>query len=394
MKAHQERMIKKEDTLVLTLDLGAACTERIMKRNKTTSVRTSNIAIFLLMSLAMIALAPTANNPSGSSSPSQSSPESILRRTTVDGNNKATASTKPPQKSIQKERKPLGTPPPYSPFHLPIAGELNAPMAAALIHQLPHDATIVTWNTKEPINVDANKLWSMFARKSWTRRPDGMKGCFSEANFWENLKDTDKCDRNWYRGGFAVGHEFNKKDWRADYNGNQINPALLGFEEDLQPFNCREIESKTGKPANCEEQGLIESAFEAGNNLLRLDARFGWNMCRNLEWVTCAIRGSLPNQGTGKIRFATTTKLDVLNFLFRDGGCDGDCESGYSVADVFFAEVTFISYLCKNREELFGLEIGDEFDCDFDMEALDRLAEAASQSTGGRGSPDFWTRPE
>mmetsp|Transcript_27979 Transcript_27979/g.46353 ORF Transcript_27979/g.46353 Transcript_27979/m.46353 type:complete len:384 (+) Transcript_27979:168-1319(+) len=372
---------------VIILKVGGACTERIMK-SKTTGIRSGNLAVFLLMSISIICLAPNSNNMIGNFS---SSPE-------LSGALRRTAKGKPSTGADLNQRDPLGTdplgnPPPYSPFYLPVSGPLNPEMASALIHEIPHEKNLV--NTENnPLAVDAQKLWSMFALQGWTRRGEGTEGCFATEKFWENLLEKETCDRNWYRGGYPDGMEENNKEWRADYYGNQNNPGVVGYEEDLGPFNCKEIKKKKGEAFMCDEIDFIDSAHQAGHNMLRLDSRFGWNMCRNLEWVICAIRGLLPNQGDGKIRFATTPKIDVQSFLFRDGGCDQhDCALHYSVNDVFFVEVALISYLCKNREEVFGLEVGDEFDCDFDTEALERLVAAGNQSSGGLGSPDFWQRP-
>jgi len=45
----------------------------------------------------------------------------------------------------------------------------------------------------------------------------------------------------------------------------------------------------------------------ANQNVLRVtstayDRR--WNMCLNLQWLTCALRGRLPGQGNATLRFA------------------------------------------------------------------------------------------
>ena len=39
-------------------------------------------------------------------------------------------------------------------------------------------------------------------------------------------------------------------------------------------------------------------------------------------------------------------------------------------AHVFFWEVCFFSHVCKNKEELFRVEVGESFHCDFDAAAL------------------------
>ena len=49
--------------------------------------------------------------------------------------------------------------------------------------------------------------------------------------------------------------------------------------------------------------------------------------------------------------------------------CVGDCSTNYAISDVYFAEVCVTSHVCKNKEELFSLETGMLFECDFDEAA-------------------------
>ena len=46
--------------------------------------------------------------------------------------------------------------------------------------------------------------------------------------------------------------------------------------------------------------------------------------------------------------------------------CVGDCETHYSVTDVYFAEVCVLSFVCRNRDKLFRLGVGELFECDLD----------------------------
>ena len=41
----------------------------------------------------------------------------------------------------------------------------------------------------------------------------------------------------------------------------------------------------------------------------------------------------------------------------------------YAISDVYFIEVCVISHVCRNRAELFKLEVGQLFECDFDDRA-------------------------
>ena len=42
----------------------------------------------------------------------------------------------------------------------------------------------------------------------------------------------------------------------------------------------------------------------------------------------------------------------------------------YAIPDVYFAEVCVISHACRNRRELFRLDVGTLFECDFDERAF------------------------
>ena len=98
-------------------------------------------------------------------------------------------------------------------------------------------------------------------------------------------------------------------------------------------------------------------------------SRAGWNMCRNLQWVSCAVQGRLPGQGSAGIRFAKPPKdLDTREF-------DNPSLAGswwtephwqhYAVSDVFFGEVCILSTICKNSWQLFTVRRGERFDCDY-----------------------------
>merc|ERR1719238_1552751 len=60
-------------------------------------------------------------------------------------------------------------------------------------------------------------------------------------------------------------------------------------------------------------QELARRCVEANLNILRImfscaecqGSRAGWNMCRNFQWVLCAVQGRLPGQGKATaLRFA------------------------------------------------------------------------------------------
>eukprot|EP00966_Prymnesium_polylepis_P314007 7256242-Prymnesium_polylepis.1 len=48
----------------------------------------------------------------------------------------------------------------------------------------------------------------------------------------------------------------------------------------------------------------------------------------------------------------------------------------YAVSDVFFGEVCVLSLICRNAEQLFSVERGDRFVCDFNEAGFGELANA------------------
>ena len=101
----------------------------------------------------------------------------------------------------------------------------------------------------------------------------------------------------------------------------------------------------------------------ANVNILSLYGnRVPYNICRNLEWQTCAAKGMLPGQGTPAIRFATApSSLDPAGATGKPlGQCKGWVPStpptggvyGFATDDIFFLEVCLFNELCYNGHEL------------------------------------------
>ena len=98
-------------------------------------------------------------------------------------------------------------------------------------------------------------------------------------------------------------------------------------------------------------------------------------------WQVCAARGLLPGQGGVGMRFSSRPgDLEVYGQKplgqcrgWRPQLVQGDCNDGYATDAIFFLEVCLFSHLCKNTHELFSLNVGDFFVCDFDFSAFDEL---------------------
>ena len=129
------------------------------------------------------------------------------------------------------------------------------------------------------------------------------------------------------------------------------------------------------------QEDLISACRSANLNLLRIG---NWNMCRNIEWMFCAISGSLAPgahgslNGGGEIIFSLAPKeLDVVPFCrgtyFRAMG------GTYAENDIYYLEVCVLSAICSNRNELFQANRGSLFRCRFDKAGYAKLQQQLLQ---------------
>jgi len=138
-------------------------------------------------------------------------------------------------------------------------------------------------------------------------------------------------------------------------------PALLGFDWDIKGF-CHN---------NCDNANVnILAIF--GNNVK-------YNTCRNFEWQMCAVRGLLNWQKSREIMFARAPKTVSMDGVPPFGHCSGytnaPCNDweGFANDDIFYLEVCLYSQVCSNSDELFRLEVGDKFVCEFSEEGFELL---------------------
>ena len=147
-------------------------------------------------------------------------------------------------------------------------------------------------------------------------------------------------------------------------------------------------------------QGHAQSCVGANVNILSLygDA-IPYNICRNVEWQVCAAKGALPGQG-GKptIRFAYRPgALDAVKSEHPLGSCTGyhpkGCyENGYASSDIFYMESCVYSLMCKNRDALWHVEQGQDWQCDMDWGGYQKLRDALlhrgwAAPKGAKGAP-------
>jgi len=137
-------------------------------------------------------------------------------------------------------------------------------------------------------------------------------------------------------------------------------------------------------PASCvARRDTAQPPAQPFRNILSLYGnRVPYNICRNLEWQVCAAQGRIPGQGGTAIIFAKAPKtLDYSPQSERLGMCTGWSARGYSLCkkdgyatdSIFFLEVCLFNRICRNGRELFAVEPGDVFTCDFDPQRFREL---------------------
>ena len=305
----------------------------------------------------------------------QSSPCPPLRLPPPPSSRPAPPPPPPPPPSPPPSPSPSPSPTPPAPHPEPAGAwyELRSAQCAAMLHDPTHKF---------------HKLWGKIA---WLNREEGDEACWSyDDDFFENALKPEQCDVNWLEGAF--GGEFDRPPFTADAD------AVLGFDGMIWDY-CSEVHPQGGWGTDDFNRELARRCVEANLNILRImfscneceGSRAGWNMCRNLQWVACAVQGRLPGQGTSNLRFAKEPKkldtrwLDNPDLVTGPPGDKWWFEphwNHYAVSDIFFGEVCVLSAICRNSWQLFSVERGEQFVCDFDIEGFRALA--ASLKSRGR----------
>jgi len=229
----------------------------------------------------------------------------------------------------------------------------------------------------------SHKFHKLWGRIAWLNREVGDEACWSyDVNFFENIMQPEQCNVNWLEGALGGEHDRPPFSMSAD--------AVLGFDGMIFDY-CSEAHPQNEWMNQDFNQELARRCVEANLNILRImfscteckGARAGWNMCRNLQWVACAVQGRLPGQSSNAVRFAKPPKELDTRWLDNPDlvtGPPGDRwwfephYNHYAVSDIFFGEVCVLSTICHNSWKLFTVERGEQFMCDFDVDGFRRLA--------------------
>ena len=174
------------------------------------------------------------------------------------------------------------------------------------------------------------------------------------AAFFRRLDEARHCDQKW--------------------GSNLDAPAVLGFAETMQSF-CNGHGRRLG------EAELTGACRAAQLNILRIG---GWNMCKNTEWIYCAARGRLAHgsggSSGGDLIFSLAPKdLDLAPFYQKGGTGTPQGDGYYSENDIYYLEACVLNEICANRRELFSVERGARFRCEYDPAGHKGMQEALLQ---------------
>ena len=248
------------------------------------------------------------------------------------------------------------------------------PKAEWLSHEKCHDL----------LRDSSHRFRRMWAAEAWAPMQPGQPACWEtvrnrpkrsqmSSTFFDETLQGRHCDSNWYQGNGGtlgtVGPDFSKTH----------APALLGFDESIDEYCGQHLE---GNQAHI--RGHATRCVAANLNILSLYGdRLPYNICRNLEWMTCAAQGKLRGQGGKTIKFAKAPHTLDLARNNRLGVCSGWVPDsrpkggiyGYSTDDIFYLETCMYSQMCSNGRDLFTLAEGQSFTCAFEPALFRELQE-------------------
>eukprot|EP00930_Biecheleria_cincta_P062187 TRINITY_DN4768_c0_g1_i6.p1 TRINITY_DN4768_c0_g1~~TRINITY_DN4768_c0_g1_i6.p1 ORF type:complete len:984 (-),score=136.80 TRINITY_DN4768_c0_g1_i6:1197-4148(-) len=246
------------------------------------------------------------------------------------------------------------------------------------------------------------KLGEWLQRYSGTFNNPICWGDGAEKEQWfADLLTGKRCDRPWMVWSESDVPQSSFQQYTKEA------PAVLGLDPLILAY-CRNLTHDTRKvphvndpfwktwkaagmpapekmlgPMNILEHNLLLGCARANRNILRVSAmahsKASWDMCANVEWVVCAAKGMLPNQGK------------TIEFAVPPGNLDGNLASTYReykshimrfsahyeidiMAWTFYLnEICWLSELCDNADELWTLERGEPWVCQHTDEGGQRL---------------------
>jgi len=262
--------------------------------------------------------------------------------------------------------------------------------------------------------------WHTYGEKQgeWLQRYSGLNqkqicwGDGASADKWfDSMLAGEGCDRPW----MVMSEEDVPKSRFQQYA--QEAPAVMGLDPLILEF-CRNLThdsrpvphvddpfwktweaagmpapEKSLGPFNTLEYNLLQACGAANRNILRVSAvaqaTTSWDMCANVEWVVCAAKGKLPNQGK-TIEFSTPpgsldghlapTYREYRSNILRSSA---NYEIDMMAWTYYVNEICFLSELCDNADELWSLKRGEPWVCKHTPAGEQRLKDSLKNAYDG-----------
>ena len=233
----------------------------------------------------------------------------------------------------------------------------------------------------------------MWAAEPWMQRRPGKYNCWDvkrdmhtvPQDAREYFKDTYRgtyCGTNWYEGNKGLLGQMDK--W-PEYSDDA--PALLGFDETIDAHCSSRPKSNENANKYADAWDHAKNCVASNLNILSLYGdRVPYNICRNLEWMSCGAQGKLPGQRSSTIVFSKAPReLDPSPTSGKPfGECRGfreqkaiqsdpHCSRGYATDDIYFLEVCLFNFMCENGDDLFRLNAGQPWTCRMSSTRFHRL---------------------
>ena len=244
----------------------------------------------------------------------------------------------------------------------------------------------------------------MWATDGWAKmQPDALTGPHSPcwlhprddaaasqpaSTYFEETLSGKYCPMNWYEGNPGIlGLRGRPPTFSEDA------PALFGADEDIGAYCQNKMKRDYGlTPSNA--FGHAGNCVAANLNILNVFTdRVPYNICRNMEWQVCAMKGEVPSQGSNAVLLATEpNSLDPKPGSRRPlGRCsgwrppDGSPDTptggfGYTNDDIYYIETCLFDQLCTNGADIFRNRQNDQpFHCEFSHERFLELEQILSE---------------
>ena len=205
-----------------------------------------------------------------------------------------------------------------------------------------------------------NKFWTMWSRRGWyARHASSEAACWGSSveaasHFWQETSSLGRCGRNWgsqLAAPSVFGFAESMQQFCAEHgrrldeigegdevgqmgeagqsgqmggvdgikDGMRVSSAILGNDStSVSSSVSAQQQSQSVSARRGLQEELVAACRSANLNLLRIGE---WNMCKNVQWMFCALSGSLAPgsrgslDGGGEIVFSLAPKeLDVEPF--------------------------------------------------------------------------------